>query len=94
MPVPFGSLRLPQPDFSATSFSTPLMRAALKPSPPALGRRACACVGQQVEPELHRILARRVRQLVDERLEHEREGVAARRAQRAGRHAERHHRIA
>ena len=37
---------------------------------------------QQVEPELHRILPGRVRQLVDERLEHARERVAARRAQR------------
>src|SRR5256885_4088334 len=27
MPVSFGNLREPQPDFSATSFSTPLMRA-------------------------------------------------------------------
>ena len=53
-----------------------------------------ACVREQVEPELHRILPRRVRQFVDERLEHERVRVAARRAQRTGRHAERHLRVA
>ena len=49
-------------------------------------------VRQQVESELQRILARRVRQLVDERLHDEREAVAARRAERSGRHAERHRR--
>ena len=47
---------------------------------------------QQIQPELQRILAGRVRELVDERLEDERERVAARRAQGAGRHAERHQR--
>ena len=45
--------------------------------------------GEQIEPELQRILAGGVRQLVDERLIDPGDGVAARRAQRAGRHAER-----
>ena len=42
---------------------------------------------QQVEPELQRILARRVRQLVDERLHRERNAVASRRTQRTRGHA-------
>jgi hypothetical protein len=45
---------------------------------------------QQIDSELERILAGRMRQLVDERLEDEAEGVAARGAQRERRHAERH----
>src|SRR5688572_18053474 len=51
-------------------------------------------VGQQVEPELDRILAGRMGQLVKERLEHERVGVAARRPKRTGGHAERYLRVA
>ncbi len=50
-----------------------------------LGRRRCAGVGgEQVQAELHRILAGGVRQFVDEALNDERERVAAGRAQRAG----------
>ena len=46
MPVPFGSCACPSPTSRATSFSTPVMRSALKPSPPRVagaGQRAgCA----------------------------------------------------
>ena len=94
---PSAAASRPSRDFSRTSSSTPRMRAASKPSlslwATAAGAGSAATSGcvEQVEPELQRILARGVRELVDERLEDERERVAARRAQRAGRHAERHH---
>ena len=42
--------------------------------------------GQQIEPELNRILAGRLRELIDEGLERPREGVAARGAQGARRY--------
>ena len=94
MPVPFGSCGVPQFDFSATSFTTRRHARGVEAVAAALAAPGYDLVGEQVETELHRILPRRVRQLVDERLEHERERVAAGRAQRAGRHAERDLRIA
>ena len=47
---------------------------------------------EQLEPEREWILAGGDRDLVDERLEHERERIAARRAMRTRRHTERHQR--
>ena len=49
-------------------------------------------VRQKIELELQRILPRCLRELVDERLEHPREAVAARRAHGAGWRTERHQR--
>ena len=85
MPVPFGSVVLPQPDFSRTSSSTPRMRAASKPGGAPAGPASCATgvFAEKVEAELQRILAGRGRELVDERLRREGDAVAARRAQRA-----------
>jgi hypothetical protein len=56
-------------------------------------RRRGLLIGEQIEAELYRILPRRVRQLVDERLHGVRDAVAARRAQRTGWHAERNQRL-
>src|SRR6202023_384640 len=51
-------------------------------------------LAQQRDAKLQRILAGCVRQFVDEGLEHEPQGIAARRAQRAGGYPERHQRSA
>ena len=81
MPVPLGSFVLPQPDFSATSsqhaahalaVEARLLRTA---APGGRARRRWRRRGsrlrvrEQIEPELQRVLARRVRQLVEERLD-------------------------
>ncbi len=83
MPVPFGSVFLPQPAFSATAFRTPAMRALLKPTCSPNGpfftsgvfggprRSIWNCRGS---------LPRRMRQLVEERLVREGNGVALGRA--------------
>ena len=84
-------LRLPQPDFSATSSTTPRMRPALnrRRAPSAVvTTRGCA---EQLEAELHRILARRMRDLVDERLEDEASALLPGARSATGRHAARHH---
>ena len=74
------------------------MRAVVEPRPAARSGDWMTSGGtrltEQVEPELQRILAGGVRQLVDERLERERQRVALGRTQRARRHAERHDREA
>ena len=85
--MPFGSVRLPQPDFSATSLQHALHAFGIQS-----GRAPETLMPQPVrstdsssaEAEFHRVLAGGVRQLVDERLDHERERVAAGRAQRTG----------
>ena len=90
---PAGNVLRPlQPARSATALSTPSARChASKPSAPSGWRRNLRRV-QQIDAELNRVLSRRVRQLVDERLEHPGVRVAARRAHRPRRHAQRHQR--
>ena len=63
--------------------STPRMRAGVVAG--ACRRARDGRLAEQVEAELHRVLAGRVRQLVDERLEHEADALLPRRAQRARR---------
>ena len=63
MPVPFGSFFLPHSDFSATSFSTAVIRS--RRSVAALRRRV-GRVREHVELELQRVLPGRERQLVEE----------------------------
>ena len=43
--VPLGSVRLPQPDFSATSCSTPFMRSAFRPASAAATAARDAAAG-------------------------------------------------
>src|SRR5262249_20232491 len=63
----------------------------LKAVPP-IARRRHGLSFEQIEPELQWVLADRQRDLVEERLEYERERVASRRAHGAGRGSERHQR--
>ena len=51
-------------------------------------------LAEEVEAKLHRVLAGPMRQLVDEGLEDKSERVGTRRAQRPGRHAKLHQRLA
>ncbi len=64
--------------------------ASTSAGPASRWRRDDLRLVQQIDPELQRILAGRNGQFIDEPFEHEDQGVAARRAHGAGRHAERH----
>ena len=88
MPVPLGSVRLPQPDFSRTRFENALHPVGIVGlcSPTAAstttarrGRSSGNLRGaQEVDAELERVLAGRVGQFVDEGLHDECEAVASR----------------
>ena len=67
------------------------MRAASNPLPPCCGSGIAGPLSSS-RRNVDRVLARSDRDLVEERLENERERVAARRAVRAGRNAQRHQR--
>ena len=97
----FGSLRVPQPDFSATSFNTPRMRAASNiggggapAGTPAAAVAASSGAFQNREPEFDRIFSGGVREFIDKRLHHEGDAIAAWSAHRTGRNSRSHHRRA
>src|SRR5438477_2765025 len=56
-----------------------------------IGARRNPWIRKQLEPELHRILARGVRQFVQERVENPDAAIPSWRAKRTGRHSERYH---
>ena len=89
MPVRAGSLRLPQPDTVAHFLQHAAGARGIEARPSA---RQHFVLAEQIDPELQRILAGSMRQLVDEGLEHEGQRIVAGRPQRPGRHAERHQR--
>ncbi len=57
-------------------------------------RRRRSELREHLAAEVDRVLPCRVRELIDERLEDEREGIATRRAKESGRYTERHRRYA